>query len=199
MKRLLITACVGLAILWGSGEALGQPKPSDFFMEQFVFGLLGGFVGGPIVELIYVTTFCREAPSPELSAFCQDLGLAAMQITVYTLTLPVGASAGIIADGFWRGFSSDPLDWFFIYIYATVGSCTGWLNAVVIVKISELLMENFDWNLNITAIYTMTRVSLPILYAAFLGTVGFNWVVHPSSEASASAPAWRLPLFTVRF
>ncbi len=197
MKRLLIVACIGLGILWSSGEALGQPKASDFFIEQFVFGLLGGFIGGPTVELIYVTTLCREAPNPEL---CHGLGLAAMQIVVYTLTLPLGASVGIIADGFWRGVASDPLDWFFIYIYATVGSWIGWLNAVGIVKVSELLMENFDWNLDITTIYTITRVSLPILYAAFLGTLGFNWAAQPTSGPSTmSVPAWQLPLFSVRF
>ncbi len=196
MKRLLIAAYIGLGILWSWGEALGQPQPSDFFMEQFVFGLLGGFVGGPTVELIYVTTLCREAPNPEL---CHGLGFAAMQIAVYTITLPAGASAGIILAGAWRGIRSDLLDWLSTYVFAMVGSWTGWLNAVGIVKVSELLMENLGWDLNVTAIYTVTRVSLPILYAALFGTVGFNSVAQPSLKPSMSALTWRLPLFTVRF
>ncbi|MCS7197592.1 MAG: hypothetical protein NZ930_02750 [Candidatus Bipolaricaulota bacterium] len=180
MKRWLIgVLCIGLVALWS--PAYGQPKSSDFFMEQFVFGLLGGFLGGPTVELMYVTTLCREAPDPNL---CHGLGFAAMQIVVYTLTLPLGASVGIIADGFWRGVVSDPLDWFFIYLYAMVGSWSGWLHAAGMVKVSELLVDTFGWDLNITAIYTVTRVSLPILYAALFGTLGFHW---------------QLPLFSARF
>ncbi len=198
MKRLLIAACIGLGILWSSGEAVGQPQPSDFFIEQFVFGLLGGFVGGPTIELIYVTTLCREASDPKLSELCHGLGFAVMQVAVYTLTLPLGASAGIIVDGFWRGVTSDPLDWFFTYVYAMVGSWSGWLHAAGIVKVSELLVEHFGWNLNITNIYTITRVSLPILYAALSGTLGFNWVARPSGS-HMSRPAWRLSLFSVRF
>lgn len=199
MKRSLIVLCVGLGILWSSGVVWGQPQPSDFFMEEFTFGLLGGFIGGPTIELIYVTTLCREALDPELSKLCHGLGFAAMQVAVYTITLPVGASAGIIFAGAWRGIKSDLLDWLSTYVFAMVGSWTGWLNAVGIVKISELLMENLGWSLNVTAIYTMTRVSLPILYAALFGTVGFNSVAQPSLRPSMSARTWRLPLFTIRF
>ncbi len=196
MKGWLIVVWVGLGILWSSGVVFGQPHPSDFFMEEFTFGLLGGFIGGPTIELIYVTTLCREAPNPQL---CHGLGFAAMQIGIYTITLPVGASAGIILAGAWRGIGSDLFDWLSTYLFTLVGSWTGWLNAAGIVKVSEFLMENFGWDLNITAIYTITRVSMPILWASLFGTVGFNSVAQPRSGPSVSAPAWKLPLFTVRF
>ncbi len=164
-------------------------------MEELTFGLLGGFLLGPTVELIYVTTLCQEAPDPGL---CHGLGLVTMQMVIYTFTLPLGASAGVIFAGAWRGIPSDLLDWLSTYVFAMVGSWTGWLNAIGIVKISELLMEHFGWSFDVTTIYTMTRVSLPILYAALFGAVGFNAVIaHPSS--GLSAPAWWPPLFTVRF
>jgi hypothetical protein len=200
MKRFFLVACVGLGVCWGAGEVWGQARPSEFFMEEFTFGLLGGFLGGPTVELVYVTTFCREAPNPEL---CQGLGFAAMQVVIYTITLPLGASAGIIAAGIWRGVLDTPLDCIltnyciFTYLFAMVGSWTGWLNAAGIVKVSEFLMENFGWDLRdeIKDIYTVTRVFLPILYAAFFGTVAFNSLVTTSFQI----PQVQAPLFTVRF
>jgi hypothetical protein len=200
MKRFFLVACVVLGVCWGAGEVWGQARPSEFFMEEFTFGLLGGFLGGPTVELVYVTTFCREAPNPEL---CQGLGFAAMQVVIYTITLPLGASAGIIAAGIWRGVLDTPLDCIlthyciFTYLFAMVGSWTGWLNAAGIVKVSEFLMENFGWDLRdeIKDIYTVTRVFLPILYAAFFGTVAFNSLVTTSFQI----PQVQAPLFTVRF
>jgi len=196
MKSLVLVACVGLGMLWGAGDVWGQPRPSDFFMEEFTFGLLGGFIGGPTVELVYVTTLCREAPNPEL---CQGLGFAAVQFAIYTITLPLGATIGIIAAGMWRGVTSDPIDWILTYLFAMAGSWVGWLNAAGIVKVSEFLMENFGWDLRdqIKDIYTITRVFLPILYAAFFGTVMFNSVVPPSFQIPEVA--WQAPLFTVRF
>jgi hypothetical protein len=194
MKRFFLVACVVLGVYWGAGEVWGQARPSEFFMEEFTFGLLGGFLGGPTVELVYVTTFCREAPNPEL---CQGLGFAAMQVVIYTITLPAGASFGIIAAAWWRGLTSDPGDWIFTYFFTMAGSWTGWLNAAGIVKVSEFLMENFGWDLRdeIKDIYTVTRVFLPILYAAFFGTVAFNSLVTTSFQI----PQVQAPLFTVRF
>ncbi len=202
MKILVLAACVVLGVFWGAGDVWGQARPSDFFMEEFTFGLLGGFLGGPTVELVYVTTFCREAPDPGL---CQGLGFAAMQFLVYTITLPLGASAGIISAGIWRGVLRSPIDCLVThycvvtYLFAMVGSWTGWLNAAGIIKVSEFLMENFGWDLRdeIKDIYTVTRVFLPILYAAFFGTVMFNSVVPPSLQIPEVA--WQAPLFTVRF
>jgi hypothetical protein len=196
-----VFVCV-LAMVAGGWEVFAQSQPSDFFMEEFTFGLLGGFLGGPTVELVYVTTLCREAPNSEL---CQGLGFAAMQVVVYTITLPLGASAGIIAAGIWRGVLDTPLDCILTnyciltYLSAMVGSWAGWLNAAGIVKVSEFLMDNFGWDLHdeIKDIYTFTRVALPILYAAFFGTVTFNSVVP--SNLQIPEGAWQAPLFTVRF
>jgi hypothetical protein len=183
---------------WG---ALAQQGPGDFFMEEFTFGLLGGFVGGPTVELVYVTTLCREAPDP---ALCHGFGFAAMQFVVYTFTLPAGASAGIILAAAWRGVPSDPLDWFLTYTVAMLASWTGWLNAAGIIKVSEFLMETFGWDLSayVADIYTVTRVFLPILYAAFFGTLQFNLLARPAPAPGASSallPPASLPIFTVRF
>jgi hypothetical protein len=126
MKRFFLVACVGLGVCWGAGEVWGQARPSEFFMEEFTFGLLGGFLGGPTVELVYVTTFCREAPNPEL---CQGLGFAAMQVVIYTITLPArserrdhrGGDSGVAS-------LTTPLDCIltnyciFTYLFAMVGS-----------------------------------------------------------------------------
>ncbi|MCL6643099.1 MAG: hypothetical protein K6T71_07250 [Candidatus Bipolaricaulota bacterium] len=199
--RVLVSLLVMVAVFGGS-SVFAQSQPSDFFMEEFTFGLLGGFIGGPTVELVYVTAFCREAPNSEL---CQGLGLAAVQFAIYTITLPLGASIGIIAAGVWRGVLRSPIDCLLThycistYLFAMVGSWTGWLNAAGIVKVSEFLMDNFGWDLRdeIKDIYTITRVFLPILYAAFFGTVAFNSVVPPSVQIPEQG--WRLPLFTVRF
>ncbi len=198
--RVFVCVLVAVAVFGGWG-VLAQSQPSDFFMEEFTFGLLGGFLGGPTVELVYVTTLCREAPNSEL---CQGLGFAAMQFVIYTITLPVGTSAGIIAAGVWRGVLRSPIDCIlthyciFTYLWAMVGSWTGWLNAAGIVKVSEFLMENFGWDLrDKTKIYTITRIFLPILYAAFFGTVAFNSVVPPSLQIPKQG--WQAPLFTVRF
>jgi hypothetical protein len=103
MKRFFLVACVVLGVCWGAGEVWGQARPSEFFMEEFTFGLLGGFLGGPTVELVYVTTFCREAPNPEL---CQGLGFAAMQVVIYTITLPARReSQGSSRRRWWRGLT----------------------------------------------------------------------------------------------
>ncbi|MCX8102952.1 MAG: hypothetical protein N3E42_00705 [Candidatus Bipolaricaulota bacterium] len=199
-----LTVLVVCAGLWGVcvPTAWAQPRSSDFFMEEFTFGLLGGFIGGPTLELIYVTTLCREAPNPDL---CQGFGFAAMQVVIYTVTLPAGASAGIILAGLWRGIPSDPLDWVLTYLFATAGSLTGWLNAAGVIKVSEFLMETFGWDLSasLADIYTITRVFLPILYAAFFGTLQFNLLTQPApappAAALSSPAAWEFPIFTMRF
>lgn len=193
--RLLVSVniCIGLVLL-GAPAALAQTQPSDFFMEELTFGLLGGLVGGPTLELIYVSALCREAPNQEL---CQELGIVTMQLVVYTISLPVGVSVGIISAGFWRGVSGN---WFLTYIFATLGSATGWLNAAGIIKVMDFLMINLGWDLSkdISDIYTFTRLTLPILYAAFLGTVGFNTNATFMTPAMPSSE-FSLPLFVLHF
>jgi hypothetical protein len=46
MKRFFLVACVVLGVCWGAGEVWGQARPSEFFMEEFTFGLLGAFLEG---------------------------------------------------------------------------------------------------------------------------------------------------------
>lgn len=201
MRALIVlVVCVGL---WGIRvpAAWAQSTPSEFFMEEFTFGLLGGLVGGPTLELIYVSTLCREAPNP---ALCQELGIVAMQLVVYTITLPAGASAGIIIAGSWRGVENSLMGYLLTYTFATVGSLTGWLNAAGIIQVMDFLMLTLGWDLSdyISDIYTFTRVALPILYASFLGTVGFNTnarLRQSPAPLASSALSWRLPLFTVHF
>jgi hypothetical protein len=41
-----VFVCV-LVMVAGGWEVFAQSQPSDFFMEEFTFGLLGGLVGGP--------------------------------------------------------------------------------------------------------------------------------------------------------
>jgi hypothetical protein len=192
--------CIGFVLL-GASEIQAQSNPSDFFIEEFTFGLLGGLVGGPTLELIYVSTLCHGAPDLEL---CQDLGIVTMQIVVYTVTLPLGASAGIIIAGSWRGVESSLFGWFLTYTFATLGSLTGWLNAAGIVEVMDFLMLNLGWDLSkdISDIYTFTRLTLPILYASFLGTVGFNANAAMRQSPSFFSPAelsWSLPIFSLRF
>lgn len=203
MRSLLgIVLCVGFYLAWAPSAQSQQP--SEFFMEEFTFGLLGGLGGGPTLELIYVSTLCREVSEQdaELQELCQGLGLLVVQIVVYGITLPVGTSVGIIIAGSWRGIVSTPPDWLFTYIFATVGSLTGWLNAAGILQIIDFLMLNLGWDLSeyVESIYTFTRVALPILYAAFLGTLEFNIRIQARSLApQLAAPTWRVPLFTWRF
>ncbi len=194
-----VFVCV-LAMVAGGWEVFAQSQPSDFFMEEFTFGLLGGLVGGPTLELVYVSTLCREASNP---ALCQELGIAAMQVVVYLITLPAGVSAGVIIAGSWRGVENTLTGYMLTYAYATVGSLTGWLNAAGIIQALDFLMLTLGWDLSeyISDIYTFTRVALPILYASFLGTIGFNTNarMRQASSSLVAAPSWRLPLFTVRF
>jgi hypothetical protein len=194
-----VFVCV-LAMVAGGWEVFAQSQPSDFFMEEFTFGLLGGLVGGPTLELVYVSTLCREASNP---ALCQELGIAAMQVVVYLITLPAGVSAGVIIAGSWRGVENTLTGYMLTYAYATVGSLTGWLNAAGIIQALDFLMLTLGWDLSeyISDIYTFTRVALPILYASFLGTIGFNTNARMRQESSSrvATPSWQAPLFTVRF
>nr|BAL58605.1 hypothetical protein HGMM_OP2C155 [Candidatus Acetothermum autotrophicum] len=196
--RVLVGVLVLVAVSGGS-SVFAQSQPGDFFMEEFTFGLLGGLVGGPTLELLYVSTLCREAPNP---ALCQELGIAAMQLAVYLITLPAGVSAGVIIAGSWRGVENTLTGYLLTYTFATVGSLTGWLNAAGIIQVMDFLMLTLGWDLSdyISDIYTFTRVALPILYASFLGTVGFNTNARMrQASALMAAPSWKLPLFTVRF
>ncbi len=171
-------------------------------MEEFTFGLLGGLIGGPTLELIYVSTLCRDVPpeETELQELCQGLGFLVMQFVVYGITLPMGTSFGIIVAGSWRGIVSTPSDWIFTYIFAVIGSWSGWLNAAGILKVMDFLMLNLGWDLSeyVESIYTFTRVALPILYASFLGTLEFNIRIQ-SLAPQMAAPSWRVPLFMWRF
>lgn len=179
-------------------------------MEEFTWGLLGGLLGGPMVELIYVSTLCSEAPNPEL---CQELGIVTMRVVVYMIPMPLGVSAGVISAGWLvRKVSGN---WFLTYIFATAGSLTGLLNAEGVVRVTDFLMaslklteslrEDFGWSPDDIEkakglIYTVTRVALPILYAAFFGTLGFNTgaTMQPAPAALLEAP-WSIPLFSLRF
>ena len=178
MKSLIsVVLCVVFSLLWAPAVSAQPQHPSEFFMEEFTFGLLGGLVGGPTVELIYVSTLCREVSTPELQELCQGLGFMVMQLAVYGITLPFGTSFGIIVAGSWRGIVSTPPDWVFTYIFAMAGSLTGWLNAAGVLQVMDFLITKFGWELSKKdkdIIYTITRVVLPILYASFLGTMEFN-------------------------
>jgi len=202
--KVLMVLCIGFCLLSAPEVRAQSQQPSDFFMEEFTFGLLGGLVGGPTVELIYVSTLCREvsAQDTELQELCQGLGFLVMQIVVYGITLPIGTSFGIIVAGSLRGIVSTPPDWIFTYIFAVTGSLTGWLSAAGILKVMDFLMLNLGWDLSeyVESIYTFTRVALPILYASFLGTMEFNIRIQPQSVApQRAASSWRVPLFTWRF
>lgn len=205
MKSLVgIVLCAVFCFVWAPMVSAQSQQPSDFFMEEFTFGLLGGLMGGPTVELIYVSTLCREvsAQDTELQELCQGLGFVVMQVIVYGITLPLGTSFGIIIAGSLRGIVSTPPDWIFTYIFAMAGSWTGWLNAAGILKVMDFLMLNLGWDLSeyVESIYTFTRVALPILYAAFLGTMEFNIRIQPQSVVpQVEAASWRVSLFTWRF
>lgn len=206
--RWLVGMVLGGVVVWAPIVSAQSQHPSEFFMEEFTFGLLGGLVGGPTVELVYVSTLCREVSAQDeemqkrLQELCQGLGFLVMQIVVYGVTLPLGTSFGIILAGSLRGIASTPADWIFTYIFAMMGSWTGWLNAAGILKVMDFLMLNLGWDLSgyVESIYTFTRVALPILYAAFLGTMEFNIRIQPQSFVPQRAAAsWRVPLFLWRF
>ncbi len=205
MRSLLgVVLCAWVYLMWAPPASAQSQQPSEFFMEEFTFGLLGGLVGGPTLELIYVSTLCREvsAQDTKVQELCQGLGFLVMQVVVYGITLPLGTSAGIIIAGSWRGIVSTPPDWIFTYIFAMMGSLTGWLNAVGILKVMDFFMLNLGWDLSkhVESIYVFTRVTLPILYASLLGTLEFNIRIQSQSVAHpVAASSWMVPLFTWRF
>lgn len=200
-----IVLCAAFWLLWAPTVSAQPQRPSEFFIEEFTFGLLGGLVGGPTVELLYVGTLCREVSTEdkELQELCQGLGFMVMQIAVYGITLPIGTSFGIIVAGSLRGIVSTPPDWIFTYIFAMAGSLTGWLNAAGVLQVMDFLIAELGWNLSKKdkdIIYTVTRIVLPILYASFLGTMEFNIRIQPQSLVpQLAASSWRVPLFMWRF
>lgn len=201
MKSLIgVVLCAGFCFAWAPMTSAQSQHPSEFFMEEFTFGLLGGLVGGPTVELVYVSTLCREVSTQDtrLQELCQGLGFLVMQIVVYGITLPLGTSFGIIVASSLRGIGSTPPDWIFTYIFAMVGSWTGWINAVGISHVIELGWQLSKKDKDI--IYTVTRIVLPILYASFLGTMEFNIRIQSRNFApQLAAASWRVPLFAWRF
>lgn len=167
-------------------------------MEEFTFGLLGGLLGGPVLEAAYVSTLCREAPNPEL---CTGFGIVTMRFIVYTATLPLGATIGIVSAGLLRVVNGS---WGLTLALAFAGSWSGWATAFSIIAVMDFLILSLGWDfLNdwVAPVYTITRLALPILYAAFLGTVGFNTgaTMRQPAPSAFSDLSWSVPLVSGRF
>ncbi|MCS6937045.1 MAG: hypothetical protein NZ610_03695 [Candidatus Bipolaricaulota bacterium] len=179
------------------GYAQGEP-PASYFWEEFTYGLLGGFVGGPVFEWFYVGLLCSENPDP---ALCTGLGIFALRSAIYLITLPGAASVGIVAAGWLRGVGITPRRVLFTYGFAAVGSLTGFAWAAGIVKTMEFFIESLGWEFLIPwtePVFYLARLSFPIFLAALLGTVGFN------ADAEARPPtalplSFSVPIFELRF
>lgn len=173
-------------------------QPVGYFWEEFTYGLLGGFVGGPVFEWFYVGLLCSENPDP---ALCEGLGIFALRTTIYLITLPGAASGGIVVAGWLRHVEISPRKVLFTYSFAAVGSLTGFAWAAGIVKTMEFFIESMRWEFLIPwteSVFYLTRLSFPIFLAALLGTVGFN------ADAEAHAPtalpiSFSVPVFELRF
>ncbi len=200
-KFLAVSALCLLGITGISLVGYAQPpaaQPGDYFWEEFTYGLLGGLVGGPVLEGIYVAWLCRQTPDPML---CEGLGIVALRTAVYLITLPGIASLAIIGRGWQRGVDVSLRNVIFTYGFATVGSITGFAWAAGIIKAMEFFMDSMGWEFLrewVAPVFTITRVMFPIFLAALLGTVGFN------SDAAMRMPTalpirFSAPLFEARF
>lgn len=201
MEKFL--AVSGLCLLGVIGIGLvgyAQPpaaQPGDYFWEEFAYGLLGGLVGGPVLEGIYVSSLCRETPDPML---CEGLGIVALRTVVYLVTLPAGVSFGIFAGG-WL-FRGVPGNLLFTYGFATVGSITGLAWAAGIINAMEFFIDSLEWEFLrpwVAPVFTVTRLTFPIFLAALLGTVGFNSDVKMPLSGTPLPISFSAPLFEVRF
>ncbi|MCI2430802.1 hypothetical protein LM602_05620 [Candidatus Acetothermia bacterium] len=204
-------ASLGLCILGIIGNSVvsyAQPpaeQSANYFWEEFTYGLVGGFAGGPFFEWFYVSLLCSENPDPDL---CTGLGIFALRTTIYLITLPGAASVGIVAAGWLRDLEITPRKMLFTYGFAAVGSITGFAWAAGIVKAMEFFIESMGWEFLIPwteQVFLLTRLSFPIFLAALLGTVGFNADAPEAGAMRASPLRTALPvhlcapLFEVRF
>ncbi|MCS6903385.1 MAG: hypothetical protein NZO41_03810 [Candidatus Bipolaricaulota bacterium] len=196
--------CAGLCVLGiigGSAVSYAQPpgEPSvSYFWEEFTYGLLGGFVGGPVFEWFYVGLLCSGNPDP---ALCEGLGLFALRTTIYLITLPGAASVGIVVAGWLRGLEFSPRKVLFTYSFAAVGSLTGFAWAAGIIKTMEFFIEGLGWEFLIPwtePVFYLTRLSFPIFLAALLGAVGFNTDTDARSP-TALPVSFSVPILEIRF
>lgn len=201
MSSKLLLVVITLSLLT-SGDVLAapsHPEPSDYFSEEFIYGLLGGAVTGPFFEFFYVGLLCSKAPDP---ALCEGLGLAAMRIVVYGVTLPLGATVGIVMAGGLRGVDSPLSKWFFTYISAMMGSLTGWLTAAGVVQVMDFLILSFGWDFLrdwIAPASTLTRLVFPVFWAALWGTLVYNIDAKMSAPPPNLSASVSVPLLALRF
>ena len=105
MVSLVTTVLIILGLCSVSGMAAETPlSPSDYFLEQWLVGTIGGFITGPVMERVAVLAYCgpeEEKPSEE-KVICQGYGTLLFRVIFYTIGIPIGVSTGIILDGWMR-------------------------------------------------------------------------------------------------
>ncbi len=110
MRRIWVWIALSLLVGFGFCESdAAEPtrNPSDYFVEQWMIGTVGGLLTGPVMEHLTLSIYCgpeEENPTPE-KAICQGLGTLFFRTVFYVVGIPIGVSAGVILDGWVHGLN----------------------------------------------------------------------------------------------
>ncbi len=196
-----VTAICGFFALPAQADEARQP--SDYFMEQWLAGTVGGLLTGPAMERLTVFLYCgpeEENPSPE-KALCQGVGTIFFRYAFYVVGIPVGVSTAILLDGLVHGINGS--------IGATInmslaGALSGVLVALLLDRMAELFIERtgFDFLLPwIQPINTLITVFWPPMLSSLMATLAFESGAKFKDEKLSAKMHWNwtAPVFQIRF
>lgn len=174
MKRLFLWVVIAVVALEGSGFAQARaPRPGDFWLQQFAFGVTGELAGG-LLGLGVLSAACAQFESV---CFSPSYGL---------LYLPVSGGA------------RDPA-----FLMMNLGRAAGALAGVAIAgalygiegNIVVAYMASGLWFLS-TKVFPLT--TLPTV-PAVVATVSYNWGAKMRSSKKPATLAWQMQLVSLRF
>jgi hypothetical protein len=204
MKYFCVVAVFFVATLCGFGGSTAYSKeanrPSDYFMEQWLAGTVGGLMTGPAMERLTIYLYCgpeEENPSPE-KALCQGVGTIYFRYAFYMIGIPIGVSTAVLLDGLVHDIDGS--------IGATInmslaGALSGVLVSLLLERMAELFFEKTGleslrpW---ILPVNTLITVFWPPMLSSLMATLAFQSGARMKPREKLQLN-WTVPLFQVRF
>jgi hypothetical protein len=199
----LLSAIVALTAMPSAAQER-ERTPSDYFVEQWLMGTLGGFITGPIMERVAILIYCGpedERPSEE-KVICQGFGTLIFRTIFYVVGIPVGVSAGVLLDGWIHGIAGN------VWAAITVSA----LNSVSWMTWAFVLNQGADYLAQqpgleplqpwVEPFKALVTVFWPTMMTSFMTTAAYHIGAKFKDErAAATARAsrwslrWSVPLF----
>jgi hypothetical protein len=208
MERFFLSLSLLLGVLWGYCPltALAQEvarTPSDYFVEQWLAGTVGGLITGPAMERLTIFIYCgpeEENPSTE-KALCQGFGTIVFRTIFYVVGIPLGVSTAVILDGWVHGINGS--------IGATISmSITGAISWVLWATVLnwgiDQLAERPGYEFLIPwvePVKTLITIFWPTMMTSLMATLAFESGATFKKQKTAESLQlhWTMPVFSIRF